>query len=308
MKNILTKVKWLAFSALLFTAVSCLNDLDVSLKDDDSFSVDNYFNNPDNPELPYKQFLAKIYGGLSLSGQAAPTGDSDLQSLVDEGFSQYLRGYWQLQELTTDEAIIAWGESDNPTIKDLNFNTWNADNKFNEAFFARVYYQISVANEFLRETTDEKLNSRKVSEDLKAKIKVMRAEARFLRALSYYHAIDLYGNSPFATEENALGSVPVMKTRAEMFDYVLNELNTIEADLPAPRANEYGRADKGALWMLKAKLLINAKVYTGQDKSTEALAAVNSVLVRATACHLTGIIYLRQIMMLTELKKRLFFL
>ena len=278
MKNILTKVKWLAFSALLFTAVSCLNDLDVSLKDDDSFSVDNYFNNPDNPELPYKQFLAKIYGGLSLSGQAAPTGDSDLQSLVDEGFSQYLRGYWQLQELTTDEAIIAWGESDNPTIKDLNFNTWNADNKFNEAFFARVYYQISVANEFLRETTDEKLNSRKVSEDLKAKIKVMRAEARFLRALSYYHAIDLYGNSPFATEENALGSVPVMKTRAEMFDYVLNELNTIEADLPAPRANEYGRADKGALWMLKAKLLINAKVYTGQDKSTEALAAVNSVL------------------------------
>ncbi len=121
------------------------------------------------------------------------------------------------------------------------------------------------------------MNSRKVSEDLKAKIKVMRAEARFLRALSYYHAIDLYGNSPFATE-NALGSLPVMKTRAEMFDYVLNELNTIEADLPAPRANEYGRADKGALWMLKAKLLINAKVYTGQDKSTEALAAVNSVL------------------------------
>ena len=45
-----------------------------------------------------------------------------------------------------------------------------------------------------------------------------------------------------------------MKTRAEMFDYVLNELNTIEADLPAQRANEYGRADKGALWMLKAKL------------------------------------------------------
>ena len=161
MKNILKKVKWLAFSALLFTAVSCLNDLDVSLKDDDSFSVDNYFNNPDNPELPYKQFLAKIYGGLSLTGQAAPTGDSDLQSLVDEGFSQYLRGYWQLQELTTDEAIIAWGEAQNPTIKDLNFNTWNADNIFNEAFFARVYYQISVANEFLRETTDEKLNSRK---------------------------------------------------------------------------------------------------------------------------------------------------
>ncbi len=106
MKNILKKVKWLAFSALLFTAVSCLNDLDVSLKDDDSFSVDNYFNNPDDPELPYKQFLTKIYGGLSLTGQAAPVGDSDLQSLVNEGFSQYLRGYWQLQELTRTKQLL----------------------------------------------------------------------------------------------------------------------------------------------------------------------------------------------------------
>lgn len=278
MKNILTKIKWLAFSGLLFTAVSCLNDLNVSLKDDDAFSVDNYFNNPDNPELPYKQFLAKIYGGLSLTGQAAPAGDSDLQTLVDEGFSQYLRGYWQLQELTTDEAIIAWGESDNPTIKDLNYNTWNADNKFNEAFFARVYYQVAVANEFLRETTDEKLSSRNVSTELKAKIKVMRAEARFLRALSYYHAIDIYGKSPFATEADALGTVPVMKTRTEMFDYVLGELNSIEADLPAPKGNEFGRADKGAVWMLKAKLLINAKVYTGQDKSADALTAINNII------------------------------
>ena len=46
-----------------------------------------------------------------------------------------MRGYWQCQELTTDEAMIAWGESDNTTIKDLNFNTWNKDNIFSEAFF-----------------------------------------------------------------------------------------------------------------------------------------------------------------------------
>lgn len=45
-------------------------------------------------------------------------------------------------------------------LKDLRaFNTWNADNKFNEAFFARVYYQISVANEFLK--LNEKLNLKK---------------------------------------------------------------------------------------------------------------------------------------------------
>ena len=228
--------------------------------------------------------MAKIYGGLAVTGQTSPNGNSDLgleaNGGPNEGFSQYLRGYWQLQELTTDEAIIAWGESDNPTIKDLNFNTWNADNKFNEAFFARVFFQIGLVNEFLRETTDEKLNSRGVSSDLKAQIKTFRAEARFLRALTYYHAIDLYGKMPFATETNLIGTgvKPQMQSREYVFNYVINELNEIDADLVAAKSNEYGRADKAAAWMLKAKLYLNSKVYTGVDRSTEALVEVNKVI------------------------------
>lgn len=274
MKNIIKSIKWFIIAGGMIALTSCLKDLDVTLKDPNTLTVDSYYSNPNS----YKEFLAKIYGGLSLTGQSAPAGNSDLGDLVDEGFSQYLRGYWQLQELTTDEAIISWGESDNPGIKDLNFNSWNADNKFNQAFFARVFYQVGLANEFLRETTDEKLASRNVSADLKAQIKVMRAEVRFLRSLSYYHAIDLYGNVPFATENDALGTTPVMINRTDLFNYVLGELNAIETDLPAPRANEYGRADKGAVWMLKAKLLINSKIYTGVDKSSEALTAVNAVI------------------------------
>jgi len=274
MKNIINKIKWSVLAGALFATTSCLNDLNVEEKDNQIKTVDLFFSNPNS----YKQYLAKIYGGLALTGQAAPAGDSDLQSLVDEGFSQYLRGYWQLQELTTDEAIISWGESDNPTIKDLNFNTWNADNKFNEAFFARVYYQVGLVNEFLRETTDAKLAARNVDATLKGQIKTMRAEARFLRALSYYHAIDIYGKSLFATENDALGNVPVTKTRTEMFDFVMSELNAIEADLPAARGNEYGRADKGAVLMLKAKMLINSKVYTGVNRSADALTAVNAII------------------------------
>lgn len=273
------KLRNVAIAGLfLFTTSSCLNDLDVEVKDDELFTSEQFYANP----AAYKQFLAKIYAGLAVTGQKAGNGESDLGAEDDggpnEGFSQYLRGYWQLQELTTDEAIIAWGESDNPTIKDLNFNNWNADNVFNEAFFARIFFQISLVNEYLRETTDEKLASRGVAEDLKAQIKLYRAEVRFLRALSYYHAIDIYGKMPFATENDPLLTKPVMQTRDFMFNYVINELNAIEGELPAPRMNEYGRADKAAVWMLKAKLYLNAKVYTGADKSTEALAEVEKVI------------------------------
>lgn len=274
MNKIFQNIKWLFAALFMLAQMSCINDLNVTPQDDDTFTTENYF----KTEGAYKQFLAKIYGGLALTGNSAPAGDSDLQGSVDEGFSQYLRGYWQLQELTTDEAITAWGESDNPGIRDLNFNTWNASNPFNNAFFARIFYQVSLVNEFLRETTDEKLNSRGVSSQLKEDIKKFRAEARFLRALSLYHGIDIYGNMPFATEADEVGNKPVMKSRSEVFDYVVKELSEIEADLAAPRSNEYGRADKGALWMLQAKLFMNAKIYTGQDKSAEALAALNKVI------------------------------
>lgn len=279
-KNNILKFRNIALAGVFLLTTSCIKDLDVKVNDDELFTSEQFYANP----ASYKQFLAKIYGGLAVTGQQSATGNSDLGAEKDggpnEGFSQYLRGYWQLQELTTDEAIIAWGESDNPTIKDLNFNTWNADNKFNEAFFARVFFQIGLVNEFLRETTDEKLNSRGVSADLKAQIKTFRAEARFLRALSYYHAIDIYGKMPFATEADLVGTgvKPQMQSREYVFNYVISELNAIDGDLVAAKANEYGRADKAAAWMLKAKLYQNSVVYTGVDRSSEALVEINKVL------------------------------
>jgi hypothetical protein len=57
--------------------------------------------------------------------------------------------------------------------------------------YFRIYYQITICNEFIREASDEKMTERGFSADEQAKIKTYREEARFLRALSYYHAIDL---------------------------------------------------------------------------------------------------------------------
>ena len=51
----------------------------------------------------YKSILARLYLGLAMSGQQGPAGKPDIGG-IDEGFSQYLRQYWQAQELTTDEA------------------------------------------------------------------------------------------------------------------------------------------------------------------------------------------------------------
>ena len=53
------------------------------------------------------QVLAKLYAGLAVSGQEGPAGQPDISG-IDEGFSTYIRQYWKAQELSTDEAVIAW--------------------------------------------------------------------------------------------------------------------------------------------------------------------------------------------------------
>lgn len=217
----------------------------------------------------YKAFLAKVYAGLAVSGQQGPAGRPDIQG-IDEGFSQYLRLYWEAQELPTDEAVIGWGDVGLP---EMNTQMWASSNSFVVAMYYRVFFQIGMANQFLRETTDAKLAARGASDALKASVKTYRAEARFLRALSYWHGIDMFGNIPLITEEDGLGSTPpAQSTRTEIFNYVVSELNAIKGDLPTgPGA--YGRASKGAAAMLLAKLYLNAEVYTGTARYADALAA-----------------------------------
>ena len=223
----------------------------------------------------YKQFLAKLYAGLAVSGQEGPAGDADISG-IDEGFSQFLRGYWMAQELSTDEALVAWNDQ---TIKDYHYQRWTSTDVFITALYYRVFYQIPLANEFLRETTDSKLDSRGVESGLREDIQTYRAEARFLRALSYWHGIDLFANIPFVTEEDPVGNfLPEQKSREFVFDFIEEELKAIESELPEPRTNEYGRADKAAAWSLLAKLYLNAEVYTGEGRYTDCITYCNKIL------------------------------
>ena len=271
MKNIKSiKIKLFAFIGMIVLFTSCLDDMNVYPKDDDDFTGEKFYADPSS----YKQFMAKIYAGLAVTGQAGPAGNPDIQG-IDEGFGQYLRGYWQLQELPTDEAMVAWGD---PTLPELNTHTWTKDNRFVRAFYSRAFYQVSLVNEFLRETAEDKLSSRGVSTELKAEIKTFRAEVRFLRALSYYHGVDLFGKVPFATEDDKVGVKPQEKDRVFVFDFLVKELKEIDADLKAARTNEYGRVDKIGAKMLLAKLYQNSIVYTNVNRDTEALAVINEII------------------------------
>ncbi len=264
--------KILIFALTLSFATACVGDLDVVPIDDDVTTTATLYDDP----TVYKQLLAKLYGGYSLTGQQGPAGQGDIAG-IDEGFSSYLRTLWYCQELTTDEAVIGWNDQ---TIKDFHHMDWGAGDLFIQGMYSRIFYQITFANAFLRETTDAKLDERgNVDSDLKAEIQGFRNEARFLRAMSYWHALDLFGNTPFVTEDDPIGAfLPPQATRAELFDYVESELLAIEGDMVDPMTNEYARADRAALWMTLAKLYLNAEVYIGEAHYDEVITYTKNVI------------------------------
>ncbi|HPE86167.1 MAG: RagB/SusD family nutrient uptake outer membrane protein [Bacteroidales bacterium] len=262
---------FLILAGVLFLFSSCVKDLDTTPVDPDDVTAARVYETPEG----YKQVLAKLYAGLAVSGQDGPAGQGDISG-IDEGFGQYLRGYWYHQEFPTDEALIAWNDQ---TVKDFHWHTWGSSDVFIAAMYYRLYYQIVACNEFVKESTDEKLDEREISDADKTEIANFRAEARFLRALSYWHALDLFGSVPFVTEEDPLGSfMPEQITKKDLFNYIESELLEVQNLLVDARANEYGRADKGAAWMLLAKLYLNAEVYIGQEKYTDALTYIKKVI------------------------------
>ena len=253
-------------SALLIGVTAC----DVTTEPKSTVTEANVFNDTQS----YEAFLAKLYAGLTVTGQQGPHGNSDF-SRLDEGFSHYGRMWWSLQELPTDEAVLGWGDAGIPEMTTMG---WASSNQFVQMMYSRVFYQVSLVNEFLRATSDEKLAERGHTA-LRDELAPMRAEARFLRAFSYWNGIDLYGDIPLVTEDFVIGATPPEQSdRATIYQYVVDELNDIRADLPAAGAGEYGRADQGAVAMLLAKLYLNASVYIGADQSSLALTEVERAI------------------------------
>ena len=254
---------------MAFFFSSCVKDLDVEPIDPNVNTLNNVFKD----QAAYKQALAKLYASYAISGQTGGGGGNPDISGIDENFGNYLRQYWDLQELPTDEAIMAW---DDATIKNFHWQTWAPNDVFLTAIYSRIFYTVTICNEFIR-NVDDAIGS--ASGTFLSDLTAFKAEARFLRALSYWHAIDMFGNVPFVTEENLPGAFfPKRITRTDLFNYIESELKAIEGDLVPAKQNEYARADRGAAWFLLAKLYLNAKVYIGTEKNTEALTYINQVI------------------------------
>ena len=217
----------LALIATVFAVSACDN---VGVEPKGLAAADNIF----QEDGAYRSYLAKLYAGLSTTGQQGPAGAPDIQGIDDEGFSQYVRLWWQMQELPTDEAVLAFPDT---PVEEMDAGNWGAENGFISGMYSRVSFQVTQANNFLRESTPGKLDERGVGPEVQQQMSQWRAEARFLRALSYWHGLDLYGGIPIVTEENPVGGAPPSpNSRQEVFEFVEDSLVIFESSITSTGA------------------------------------------------------------------------
>lgn len=223
--------------AAAFGNVSCINDLDIDSIDPQSTSSFDQWG-----------AFVKQYSLLGLTGQKGLAGTPDLDG-QDEGESGFYRTVFNCNELPTDECVWVW--QDNVDIPQFTSISWNSSSQRTEWVYVRLGYNITQMNYFL-DMTAEKTDAETLRQ---------RAEVRFLRALHYWYFLDLFGKAPF--KEHYDEEKPVEKVGKDLYDYIQNELKESENDMAEPGQSDFGRADKAANWLLRARLYLNAEVYTG---------------------------------------------
>ena len=271
MKTIKHILSIVAVSALL---ASCIGDLNVTPIDPNISTADKVLTS----EEAFTAYLAGVYTGFATSGYYGANGSASISGL-DGGASQYIRGLYHHSELTTDESVCGWNDQ---TIKNFHWMNWTTDDTFIYAFYSRIFMQVSAANEFIREAQASNLAFSGKEE--------LIAEARVLRAIAYFHAIDNFGNVPFADETSVVGSFPEQIKRADLFAWLEDELKDLinNSALAAPRGNGFARADKGVAKFLLAKLYLNAQVYTGTPRWDDCASVLKDLMDDGYNLHTTS--------------------
>ena len=266
----INKLFILSVAAILFS--SCLKDLDTLPLNTTDFTSENAYANEDS----YLKALSYINGYYMLVGQDE-AGKNDL-GFSDSGQSEFLRQWFNMNEMTCDGLKCVWGDS---YLTELQHDSWGSStNDALVAVYTRAVKAIALVNEFLLQTTDSKIEARGQS-SLKGEIAGYRAEARFHRAMFFYVLMDEFGNPPFPMPENIGGDNPSRITRTDLFNWLETELLDLGSDnsaMPAVGSVPHPRPTKGSVWALLSRMYLNAEVYTGTARWQDAKDAAKKVI------------------------------
>jgi hypothetical protein len=170
---------------------------------------------------------------------------------------------FSLEENTADESLVPtrggdW--DDNGVWRVLHNHTWNA----NHGQILSVFNNLN------------KINFDATNVLGFSPTKQQAAEARFLRALSLYYLLDLYGQYPVRSPGENLLNAPEVKTGAPAAQFIIDELTAAIPDLPVTK--DIGRATQTSAKALLMRCYLNRGAWANRATPTFADADMQQVI------------------------------
>lgn len=267
MKSIKKYILSIGVVAASLAMGSCVNDLDLEPVDPSTINSSVF---GEDPESYMNRVLAEIYASFLVQG---PNGDSQVSDF-DGGMSTFSRAIFNLQEIPTDEAC--WFSSSDAALYTLQYGNIAADNAAIFGTYSRLIINIALCNNFIQcvERGDFKLTG-----DLVEKGKDAVRQAKILRSLCYYYLVDLFGDVPYADENDPIGNVAPQLPRAQVFNYATQTLEEVIAEYgAAAQTPAYGYCGKEFAQGVLMRFYLNAEVYTATARWNDCLKVANDII------------------------------
>ena len=239
------------YSLLMLVASLTLASCDSFLEDNptDRLPEDEAYNTVTDL---WNNALGSIY--LNIGGNAP-----------SQGLQGTARGVWDLNTFSTDEAMIPTRGAD-----------WYDGGIWQNLFlhrFGNVDFTGDTWNYLFKEVLACNRALERIDAFAKShpgeNVSEMRAEARALRAMFLFYAMDLYGRVPLFTSSSPTVQEMKLQDRSVAFKHIVDELQAAEGALDVARSpvqgEYYGRMTRDVVDFLLAKVLLNAEVYADDD-------------------------------------------
>ena len=214
----------LYISILLLFVMACEKTLEFEVKD--KLTLDNFFQTADD-------------------AVASVNGIYDVLGYVD----MYNSSMWLIQDISSDDcdASSTWND---PNAQQFDQYTLQANNNYTTGMWKVSYDLISRAN-----LSIDSIPAIRMDPDLQNRL---LGEAKFLRALSYFNLVRLFGDVPLILHpESDIDNYLVPRSESALvYDQIIQDLEDAAASLPT----SYGTTDKGRATIGAARGILS-KVY-----------------------------------------------
>ncbi len=209
----------------------------------------------------------------TITDETFPVSESDALLVTNATYSN-MRNWWYmggypLANIMSDDQTKGSEDGSNPDLQSFEAFTYNASHAYILAWYQTLYQTIKYTNVVI-----EKVPPIEMDEDLKARY---IAEAKFIRAYTYFTLVRLFGDIPKITTVVTERTVERSPEEEIYQEIILNDLEEIISDLPEKSDyadKDMGRVTKGAAKSLLARVYLHRGDYENAEKY--ALEVINS--------------------------------